>query len=188
MVGFSAAKQLKAKPYVVAAVGGVLIDPNLIGLASGTASTIIKNGITYTGYTPHVVARVLGVTFNATYFGIPVAFPSPAGYPSYAYTIFPIICAAALAAPLGKWLHKDFPVALRPIFEPMLTFFIVFSVVLIVVGPIMNLISGALSTVITGTIDFNLVLQVLSLVVFIRPWLSQFYQTSLLQRGNLISI
>ncbi|MDR0298178.1 MAG: PTS transporter subunit EIIC [Streptococcaceae bacterium] len=156
LVGFSAARQLKGNEFVAAAVGGVLINPNLISLLSGTAHTIVKDGITYTGYTPNVVATVLGVKFNAIYFGIPVAFPSPNGYPSYAYTIFPIIAGAALAAPLGRWLHKNLPLALRPIFEPMITFFVTASAVIILVGPIMNLLSGALSFVITGAINFNL--------------------------------
>jgi PTS system beta-glucosides-specific IIC component len=156
LVGFSAARQLKANEYVVAAVGGFLINPNLIGLLSGDLHTIVKGGLTYQAYSPHVVTKILGVTFNSSYFGIPVAFPSPTAYPSYGYTIFPIICAAALAAPIGKWLHKHLPLALRPIFEPMINFFIVASAVVIVVGPVMNLLSGVLSTLINRAINLNL--------------------------------
>ncbi|MDR0300217.1 MAG: PTS transporter subunit EIIC [Streptococcaceae bacterium] len=158
LVGFSAARQLKANEYVVAAVGGFLLDPNLRG-AINTVTTFTglggkygAKGVVYTNFTPNHVADVLGVHFTSTYFGIPVAFPDPTGYPSYAYTIFPIICAAALAAPIGKWLHKHLHVALRPIFEPMITFFVVASAVVVLVGPVMNLLSGALSNVITGII------------------------------------
>ncbi|HEY0222278.1 PTS transporter subunit EIIC [Lactovum miscens] len=139
LVGFSAAKQLKANEYVVAAVGGLMINPGLTGLVAANAA----------GHTP-VVAKILGVTFNTSYFGIPVDLPS------YAYTIFPIIVAAAIAAPIGKWLHNHLPLALRPIFEPMITFFVVSSLVLLFVGPVVSVISSGLSSVITGLINLNL--------------------------------
>ena len=151
LVGFSAAKQLKANEYVVAAVMAVFLDPNLRG-AINTVTTVVHNGVTYTNYTQPSLHTVLGVHFTSTFFGIPVAFPDPTSYPSYAYTIFPAICAAALAAPLGKWLHKHLPLALRPIFEPMITFFVVLAVVMIAVGPVMNLLGGVLGNAVTGLI------------------------------------
>ncbi|MQW23358.1 MULTISPECIES: PTS transporter subunit EIIC [unclassified Lactococcus] len=151
LVGFSAAKQLKANEYVVAAVMGVFLDPNLRG-ALNTITTYIHNGVTYTNYTVNDLHTVLGVHFTSSLFGIPVAFPDPTGYPSYAYTIFPAICAAAIAAPLGKWLHKHLNAALRPIFEPIITFFITLVLVMVAVGPIMNLIGGILGNAVTGLI------------------------------------
>ncbi|MDR0199737.1 MAG: PTS transporter subunit EIIC, partial [Streptococcaceae bacterium] len=146
LVGFSAARNLGANEYVVAAVGGFMIDPGLINLVNPSVS----NGKVISSTAPVAIQHILGVTFNTNYFGIPVALPS------YAYTIFPIICAAAIAAPIGKWLHKHLPLALRPIFEPMITFFIVASLVLIVVGPVVSLLSSALSNVITWLLGLNL--------------------------------
>lgn len=87
-------------------------------------------------------SKFLGVTFNTSYFGIPVALPS------YAYTIFPIIVAVAIAKPLNAWLKKVLPLALRPIFQPMITFFITASIVLLLVGPVISTISSGLSFVI----------------------------------------
>lgn len=151
LVGFSAAKQLKANEYVVAAVMAVFLDPNLRG-AINTVTTVVHKGVTYTNFTQPTLHNVLGVHFTSTIFGIPIAFPDPTGYPSYAYTIFPAICAAAIAAPLGKWLHKHLHVALRPIFEPMITFFVTLIAVMVAVGPIMNLIGGVLGNIVTTLI------------------------------------
>lgn len=181
LVGFSAAKQLKADPYVVAAVGGVMIAPAIRNIASLDHPTIIaasktiktaaeaiaSSGVTVHGATAVAnynasgtvqswtvtaghVANLLGVAFNTSYFGIPVDLPS------YAYTIFPIIVAAAIAAPIGRWLKKVLPLALRPIFQPMLTFFIVASVILLVLGPIISLISSGLLQIVDGLLGLNL--------------------------------
>lgn len=46
-----------------------------------------------------------GPTFNADYFGIPIVLPN------YAYSIFPIIVAAVIAAPLEGG-SKVLPIAL----------------------------------------------------------------------------
>ena len=151
LVGFSAARQLKANEYVVAAVMGVFLDPNLRG-AINTVKTVTVNGLDYTNYTQPSLHEVLGVHFTSNFFGIPIAFPDPTGYPSYAYTIFPAICAAVIAAPLGRWLRKHLPIAMRQIFEPMITFFVTLTVVMVAVGPIMNLIGGALGNGVTWLI------------------------------------
>jgi len=143
LVGFSAAKQLKSDPYVVAAIGGFMIHPAVQDLVRPhLADGAIVN--------PHIIGTFLGVPLNATYFGIPINIPN------YAYTIFPIIFAAWLARPVGNFFKDHLPLALRPILQPMFTLFIVGSVVLIGVGPVISIISSGIAAVITSLINMNL--------------------------------
>jgi PTS system beta-glucosides-specific IIC component len=181
LVGFSAARQLKADPFVVAAVGGVMIAPAIRNLASLDHPTVVafakgavttaKQAIDAAGVTTQGASAVAnydvhgqltgwtvsaghlfqilgsnGPIFNTTYFGIPIVLPS------YTYSIFPIIVAAALAAPIGSWLKKVLPLALRPIFQPLITFFVVSSIVFIAVGPVISTLSTGLGAIITGLI------------------------------------
>ena len=147
LVGYAAAKQLGSDPFVVAAVGGFMIHPALQGLVA--APNVIEKGEIVAGKAP-VVMELFGVTFNTSYFNIPVSLPN------YAYTIFPIIVAAWMAKPIGAWLKKHMPLALRSIFVPMITFFVVASLVLLLVGPVISIVSSALASVITGLINLNL--------------------------------
>ncbi len=153
LVGFSAAKQLAPKDTVLqfigAAVGGFMINPGITNLVNAHVGTnAAGKNVVVEAAAP--VANFLGVTFNTSYFGIPVALPS------YAYTIFPIIVAVAIAKPLNAWLKKVLPLALRPIFQPMITFFITASIVLLLVGPVISTISSGLSFVIDHILSLNL--------------------------------
>ncbi len=152
LVGFSAARVLAPKdtslPFIGAAIGGFMIDPNLTALVAAPVVGF-KDGAAVMGNAP-VVAKLLGVTFNTSYFGIPVDLPS------YAYTIFPIIVGVAIAKPVNAWLKKVLPLSLRPIFQPMITFFVGSSLVLLLVGPVISTISSGLSNVIDWLLGLNL--------------------------------
>ncbi|GBG96024.1 glucose PTS transporter subunit IIA [Lactococcus termiticola] len=148
LVGFSAAKQIAPKdsslPFIGAAVGGFMINPGLMNLVSPH----VADGKLVEA--PAAVANFLGVTFNTSYFGIPVALPN------YAYTIFPIIVGVAIAKPLHGWLRKVLPLALRPIFQPMITFFVAASIVLLLVGPVISTLSSGIAFVIDQLLSLNL--------------------------------
>ena len=180
LVGFSAARQLAPKDgllqFVTAAVGGFLIDPGLNPLTQNTISTIDTTAKSFTHLSqaaqaaqlhagnvlhymgtyyqitpaPAATAHALGVTFNTSYFGIPVNLPS------YAYTIFPIIVAAAIGKPISAWLKKHLPLALRPIFQPLITLFVVASLVLLILGPVISTISSGLLNVVDWLMNLNL--------------------------------
>ena len=84
LVGFSAAKQLAPKDTVLqfigAAVGGFMINPGITNLVNAHVGTnAAGKNVVVEAAAP--VANFLGVTFNTSYFGIPVALPS------YAYKI-----------------------------------------------------------------------------------------------------
>ncbi|KGO31582.1 hypothetical protein Q757_06365 [Oenococcus alcoholitolerans] len=70
LVGYTAARQLKSDPIVVAAIAGVLVHPTIAALWS--APTRGMN-------------TLFGIPLNANFFGIPIHIPQ------YTYSIFPII-------------------------------------------------------------------------------------------------
>ena len=86
---------------------------------------------------------------NAHFFGLPITIPN------YAYSIFPIIFAAWLARPIGNWLKDHLPVSIRSIFQPLITIFIVGSVVLVIMGPAITMISSGISVAINALLNFN---------------------------------
>lgn len=134
LVGYTAAKQLKSDPIIVAAIAGVLVHPTMVELGEKTSKNFVE---------------FLGVTMNASFFGLPIHIPS------YTYSIFPIIFAAWLARPVGNWFKKVLPLSLRSIFQPLFTLFIVSVVVLVVVGPVITLISSGLATFINWLVTLN---------------------------------
>lgn len=134
LVGYCAAKQLKSDPITVAAIAGVLVHPSIVALWSAPTKGM---------------ATLMGVPLNAEFFGLPIHIPQ------YTYSIFPIIFAAWLARPIGNWLKKHLPVALRSIFQPLFTLFSVVTVVLVVMGPVISLLSAGLAAGINALVTFN---------------------------------
>ncbi|KRN33503.1 PTS transporter subunit EIIC [Weissella halotolerans] len=134
LVGYCAAKQLKSDPITVAAIAGVLVHPSIVALWSAPTKGM---------------ATLMGVPLNAEFFGLPIHIPQ------YTYSIFPIIFAAWLARPIGNWLKKHLPLALRSIFQPLLTLFIVVTVVLVLMGPIISFLSAGLAAGINALVTFN---------------------------------
>lgn len=135
LVGFTAAKQLKSDPITVAAIGGLLVHPTITAIYEGTSKFALTN--------------ILGVQFNANFFGIPVKIPQ------YTYSIFPIIVAAWLARPIGNWLKKVLPLSLRSIFQPLFTIFIVGTLIIVVFGPVITLISQGFATFLNWLLTLN---------------------------------
>lgn len=166
LVGFSAAQQLKSDPFVVAAIGAFLVKPEFINL---TNVHVVDDKIVQPA---QALGNLFGVSLNSSFFGLPINIPS------YAYSIFPIIFAAWLARPVGNWLKKKIPLVLRSIFQPLLTLFIVGSVVLIIVGPAITLTSQGISTIVNWLLHLNYPLSGLiigglyqALVIFGLHWM-----------------
>ena len=136
IIGFTAAKRLGSNPIIVAIIGGVLVYPSVVELAK----------------TDTVVAQLGNTIFNADFLGIPISLP--AGN-AYAYSIFPIIVAAWLAARIEPWLKRILPAVIHSIFAPLLEIFIVATLLFVVFGPIIMMLSGGLAQGINGLIDLS---------------------------------
>ena len=122
-VGFTAAKKLGSDPVIMGIIGGVLTYPAIVGMAT----------------TGKVTGHLLGMAINANFFGIPVHVAS------YTYSIFPMIAGAWLASKLEPWLKRVIPTVLRMIFVPLFEVVIISGVIIIVLGPIITALSGALA-------------------------------------------
>lgn len=140
IIGFTAAKRLGSDPIVVAIIGGVLVYPSIVTMSNPDDP----------GY--NVVAQVGNTVFNGEFFGIPISLPSGN---AYAYSIFPIIVAAWLAAKIEPWLKKHIPLVLRSIFAPLIEVFVVSALVLVVFGPVIMFISGGLANGINSILSFS---------------------------------
>ena len=149
IIGFTAARRLGSDPIVVAIIGGVLAYPSLARMAN--PDYVVK---TETGFEKpyHIVAQLGNTIFNTDFFGIPVSLPQTN---AYAYSIFPIIVAAWLAARIEPYLKKWIPAVVRSIFAPLLEIFIVSTLVLVVFGPIVMAISGAIASGVNAILGFN---------------------------------
>ena len=149
IIGFTAARRLGSDPIVVAIIGGVLAYPSLTRMAN--PDYVVK---TETGFEKpyHIVAQLGNTIFNTDFFGIPVSLPQTN---AYAYSIFPIIVAAWLAARIEPYLKKWIPAVVRSIFAPLLEIFIVSTLVLVVFGPIVMAISGAIASGVTWVLNLS---------------------------------
>lgn len=132
-VGFTAAKRLGADPIIVAIIGGVLTHPTIVEAAGVTGDT-----------------EILGMAINADFFGIPYHLAG------YSYSIFPIIVAAWLASKVEPWLKRVIPATVRMIFVPFFEVFIVSTAILLVLGPVVTFLSGALANGIASLLSLNM--------------------------------
>ena len=151
IIGFTAARRLGSDPIVVAIIGGVLAYPSLARMANPDYIVKADNPAGYES-PYHVVAQLGNTIFNTDFFGIPVSLPQTN---AYAYSIFPIIVAAWLAARIEPYLKKWIPAVVRSIFAPLLEIFIVSTLVLVVFGPIVMFISGAIASGVNAILGFN---------------------------------
>ena len=151
IIGFTAARRLGSDPIVVAIIGGVLAYPSLAHMANPDYIVKADNPAGYES-PYHVVAQLGNTIFNTDFFGIPVSLPQTN---AYAYSIFPIIVAAWLAARIEPYLKKWIPAVVRSIFAPLLEIFIVSTLVLVVFGPIVMAVSGAIASGVNAILGFN---------------------------------
>lgn len=140
IIGFTAARRLGSDPIVVAIIGGVLVFPSVVAMSNPDSE----------GY--HVVAQMGATVFNGEFFGIPVALPQGN---AYAYSIFPVIVAAFLAARVEPLLKKYIPAVVRMIFAPLIEVFVVSALVLVVFGPIIMFLSGGIANGINAILNLN---------------------------------
>ncbi|MFT3875031.1 MAG: glucose PTS transporter subunit IIA [Propioniciclava sp.] len=140
IIGFTAAKRLGSDPIIVSIIGGVLVFPSVAAMSNPDAE----------GY--RVVAQLGATVFNADFFGIPVSLPQGN---AYAYSIFPIIVAAWLAARIEPLLKRYIPPVLRSIFAPLIEVFVVSTLILVVFGPVIMFISGGIANGINSVLDLN---------------------------------
>ncbi|WP_298133833.1 PTS glucose transporter subunit IIABC [Micropruina sp.] len=140
IIGFTAARRLGSDPIIVAIIGGVLVFPSVVTMSDPSDPNY------------QVVAQIGATVFNGDFFGIPIALPQGN---AYAYSIFPVIVAAWLAARIEPLLKKYIPAVLRMIFAPLIEVFVVSTLVLVLFGPIIMFLSGGIANGINGILNLN---------------------------------
>lgn len=121
LVGFSATKRFGGNPYLGAAMGMIMVMPEL---ANGNivANAIADGSMNYW----HI-------------FGLEVA---QAGYQG---SVLPVLAVSWILANLEKFFHKRIPSAFDFTFTPMLSIIITGFLTFIVVGPVMRVVSDGLT-------------------------------------------
>lgn len=97
---------------------------------------------------PNLVAAV-GAEGGISFFGIPVAAAT------YSNTLFPILLASFVASLVEKGAKRVIPEMVQLIFVPVITLAVTVPLAWLVVGPIMNMLSGAVSSLVMWLFDFS---------------------------------
>lgn len=121
LVGFSATKRFGGNPYLGAAMGMVMVMPDLVN-GYGVANAIADGSMNYW----HI-------------FGLDVA---QAGYQG---SVLPVLAVSWILATLEKFFHKRISSAFDFTFTPMLSIIITGFLTFIVVGPVMRIVSDGLT-------------------------------------------
>lgn len=152
-VGFSAARLLaphdRSLQFGSAAVGCFLIDPGLnrltqmvIGTNSLGQSVIVP--------APPPVAHLFGVTFNTSFFGIPIFLPN------FAYMIIPMILGVIIVRPFSEWLSEHLPDFARIVLQTLIVCFVQAVIILLAIGPVLTLLSTVFASIVHLLLSFNL--------------------------------
>lgn len=121
LVGFSATKRFGGNPYLGAAMGMVMVMPDLVN-GYGVANSIAEGTMPY---------------WNI--FGLQVA---QAGYQG---SVLPVLAVSWILASLEKFFHKRISNAFDFTFTPMLAIIITGFLTFIIVGPVMRTVSDGLT-------------------------------------------
>ncbi|MGM0213710.1 sucrose-specific PTS transporter subunit IIBC [Enterococcus sp. AZ109] len=121
LVGFSATRRFGGNAYLGAAIGMVMVMPDLVN-GYGVANAITEGTMPY---------------WNI--FGLEVA---QAGYQG---SVLPVLVVSWILATLEKFFHKKIPAAFDYTFTPMLAIIITGFLTFIIVGPIMRTVSDGLT-------------------------------------------
>ena len=83
-----------------------------------------------------------------TFLGIPVTMIS------YSSTVLPIIVAAFIQAKTEKFLNRVLPKVVRSIFVPVIVMAVLFPLIVLVVGPVTDIVGNFLANIIKSVLDF----------------------------------
>lgn len=130
LLGYTSAKAFGSDGYIGMIVGAALVFPGITdSLNQGDALVTVLAG------TPFETA------IHSTFFGIPIVFPAN-GYTS---TVIPIMLAMYFISKFELFLKRTLPHATQFTFVPFLTIFVGVVATVLVIGPITNLASDAIT-------------------------------------------
>lgn len=136
-LGYTAAKRFGGSPFIGMTLGGAMVYPTIVALASGTATSSLFTG------------TMLQTGTVGTLFGIPLVAVN------YSSTVFPVIIATYVAVKLEKLVAKYMPKVIKSFMVPAIVLLIMAPLTMLVVGPIVNVLSNLIAGVIAGFYSFS---------------------------------
>lgn len=127
--------------------------PEFTGLALGAAllyPSIQQSAIVGAGAKP--LGSILGVDYYTTFVGIPLIANN------YTSSVVPIIFIIWLASKVQKWAKKVIPELIATFFVPMVVMLVSMPIGFLVVGPIISLLTEALSNAFNSVYGFSPIL------------------------------
>lgn len=130
LLGYTSAKAFGSDGYIGMIVGAALVFPGITdGLNQGDPMFTLLAGSAF------------ATDVHSTFFGIPIVFPSN----GYASTVIPIMLAMFFISKFELFLKRTLPHATQFTFVPFLTILVGVVVTVLVIGPITNLASDAIT-------------------------------------------
>ena len=137
IIGWTSAKKFGLKPVMGMALGGVLVYPTLVALASGDTLYTIGAG------------TIFESSVYGDIFGIPLIIKD------YNSTILPAIFIVWIAAKMHKALSEALPALVSSFLSNILTLFICGILGLVIVGPVMTILSNIAAQLILALINIQ---------------------------------
>lgn len=126
VISISASKKFKTNPYLAAVLAGTLLHPNFVAMMNKAKEA--GEGISF--------------------IGLPVTITN------YAYSVIPIILAVWFMSFVEPRVEKIVPKSLRMMLSPVIILLIVAPVMLIVIGPLGNILGGYFGSFVVMLNDF----------------------------------
>lgn len=130
LLGYTAAKAFGSDGFIGMIVGASMVFPNLV-------ADLSKNDPLFTLF----AGTPFATDVHSTFLGVPIIFPEN-GYTS---TVIPIILAMFFISKFELFLKKKLPHATQFTFVPFLTILVGVVATVMVLGPIANLLSDAIT-------------------------------------------
>ncbi len=154
LLGYTASKKFGLNELIGMGIGAALVYPTMVALAGGDPVGTVFSGTPFE------------MSYYATFFGIPIIFPS-AGYTS---SVIPILLATWAAAKLEGALKKSLPEIIRNFATPVIVFAVMAPLTYLVIGPLAGLISNILTMIATGIYNIPTVGSALTGLVVGGAW------------------
>lgn len=130
LIAYTSAKKFELNEITGLMIGLTLCVPSLVGIGSQEA-----------------IGTILGISYQTTFFGIPIILPKSG---SYVQTVIPIIASIWVASKLEKKLKKLLPQAIKLFMIPFLVLVIIIPLIFIIIGPITNWLAEGLGLITTN--------------------------------------
>lgn len=127
LIAYTSAKKFELNEITGLMIGLTLCVPSIVAIGSQES-----------------IGTILGISYQTTFFGIPIILPKNG---SYVQTVIPIIASIWVASKLEKKLKKILPQAIRMFMIPFFVLVIIIPAIFIIIGPVTNWLAEGLGLI-----------------------------------------